>query len=206
MTRTSASIIIEDLTEQSESGESLKWTLSLSKRQTRGLRLHMSPADPITGQQIKTPPFSLNKGRDFLNAMRAAVFDITKTVVTKSDLHRWIERTAQIDERYANRVLFALRTEQEFAVQEAPDGLPICYSNRRLAIVDARAHPDLCYGRHYYIFDRLTGLEAGTAEWTRQGIYFGYVTYGPHELECGGYNLSELASSCLRDFEWTMRN
>jgi hypothetical protein len=209
--------ILKQLHEQIEPGYSAPWTVRLSiKRTSRALIASADCPEQRAGRPIS--PIRLSTGRDFLNAIRAIVFELTNRAMTPAEPKKWIESLALVDSMFASRALRALRSEIAYSAEELgylgwgairncqPAYLPVIYRNRRVEIVDVRALGLEERTWQLLMVDRRIDLEIGYAEWTRESVFFGSVNYGPHSLECGGYTLAELASSALAQHEWTMRN
>jgi hypothetical protein len=194
---------VGELREEVERGNPLKWVAKI-RREAEGLVLKFTPEGELSNAGAPISPFNLTTGRDFLNAIRSVVFELTRTAVTTQELAQWIEHLEIFDPAYARRVRRALATESTFLVAGTGCELPVCYSSRRIVILDARAYPAIANGYHYQLMDLGTGLDVGSAQWTRDGYYLGFVPYGPHDLECSGRTLGELASSCLMQMKWAL--
>ncbi len=191
------------ITENLPSGAKTTWKISLLSR-VNGFELLANEDVNDTKSQIPVQPFYLVKGRDFLVAIRALVFELTGKPLQGNDLSDWVHRLKGIDKGLWQRTARALTTEEVQMISDNALELPVLLRNRRLSVVDARSAPLLSCGRHLAIIDHTMDLVAGTADWMRDGMYRGSVPYGPHDLDISGSSLNELASDCLRTYQWVL--
>lgn len=189
------------ITEKLPAGAKTTWKISLLSR-VNGFELLANEDVDDTKSQIPVQPFYLVKGRDFLVAIRALVFELTGEPLQGKDLSDWVHRLKGIDKGLWQRTARALTTEEVHTISDNALELPVLLRNRRLSVVDARSAPLLSCGRHLAIIDHTMDLVAGTADWMRDGMYRGSVPYGPHDLDISGSSLNELACDCLRTYRW----
>jgi hypothetical protein len=191
------------ITEKLPAGGKTTWKISLLSK-ANGFELLANEDVNGAKSQIPVQPSYLAKGRDFLVAIRALVFELTGRPLQGNDLADWVHQLKGIDKGLYQRTARALNTEEVHTISDNAVELPVLLRNRRLSVVDARSAPLLSYGRHLAIIDHTMDLVAGTADWMRDGIYRGSVPYGPHDLDISGSSLNELASDCLRTYRWVL--
>jgi len=190
---------------QASHGARLNWAIKLGVR--GGVRfLCAVPSSDIEAHEQSNNSFELKIGRDFLIAISALVFELTKSPVEETVMRVWIDRLCAADPAYGEKAKNSLATQATYVINEPPGSLPILYRNRRILIVDARASLGFSYGRQLVLIDHVLNIEAGTADWHPSGEYDGFVIYGPHELSVSGKTLSELAANCLDRYVWTLNH
>jgi hypothetical protein len=190
---------------QATQGERLTWALKLKFRGSVRI-LCAVPSPDIEAHTQSNNSFELKIGRDFLIAINALVFELTKSPVKATEMRLWIDRLCTADPAYGMKAKNSLASQATYEINDPPGLLPILYRNRRILIVDARASLGFSYGRQLVLIDHVLNIEAGTADWHPSGEYDGFVIYGPHELSVSGKTLSELAANCLDKYVWTLNN
>ena len=179
-------------------GRPVHWTISLRRKGERR-SLIASTTAALDGIHQQLAPFDLVSGRDYLNAVRAILFEVTRTAVTDSELMHWVQRLECSDPAFGSRAKAALNSEAFLDIGSQPYRFPILYRNRRILIADVRSNLD-CFtdagGKQLVLVDQSMDMIAGAADWCRQGFYEGFVEYGPHAVEISGYTLAELAINC----------
>jgi len=190
---------------QASHGARLTWAIKLVFRGSLRF-LFAAPRSDIDGNAPSNTSFELKIGRDFLIAISALVFELTKSPVEATEMRLWIDRLCTADPLYGKKAINALASQATYEINVPPGSLPILYRNRRILIVDAGASLEFSYGRQLVLIDHVLNIEAGTADWHPSGEYEGFVIYGPHELSVSGKTLTELAANCLDRYVWTLNH
>jgi len=178
-------------------GRPIQWAISISRKGERR-SLIASTATALDGIHQQLAPFDLVSGRDFLTAMRAILFEVTRTAVTDYELIHWVQLLESVDAAFGTRARAALNSEAFLDVETQSHRFPILYRNRRILVAAVRSNPDYftdAGGKQLVLVDLSIQMIAGAADWCRQGFYEGFVEYGPHSVEVSGYTLAELATN-----------